>query len=64
MSVLLLSIILKDFFLGSKIDTLYPFVLRAFTHALPLSKLTDLSPDVPPSTTKILLLFIANNLNF
>ena len=26
--------------------------LSALTHALPLSKLTFLSPDVPPRTTK------------
>ena len=33
------------------------FFLKTFTQALPLSRLTALSPEVPPSTTKTFLNF-------
>ena len=45
------------FFLGSKEDTLYLIFLSAFIQAFPLSKLTALSPEVPPKTTIIFLNF-------
>ena len=38
-------------------------IFNALIQALPLSRLTALSPDVPPNTTKTFLFFIANNLN-
>ena len=43
--------------LGSKEDTLYLIFLSALIQALPLSKLTALSPEVPPNTTRIFLNF-------
>ena len=40
--------------MGSNDETLYLLLFKALIQALPLAKLTALSPEVPPKTTKTL----------
>ena len=63
-STLFLLIELNFLNLGSNDETLYPFLLRAFIQALPLSRLPPLSPEVPPSITKTFLIFFLFTNNF
>ena len=46
-----MSVIEENF--GSNLDTLYPHFLSDFIQDAPVSKLTCLSLEVPPNTTRI-----------
>ena len=49
-----MSVIEENF--GSNLDTLYPHFLSDFIQDAPVSKLTCLSLEVPPNTTRIFFL--------